>query len=71
MSPEPICVLCNQAVINRHTIEGDLHSIECKICGKYESTDLDDLGFREFSERKKAMISAYTRELSKSPSSCI
>lgn len=63
MSPEYICALCNQTVINRHTIDGDLYSIECKICGKYESTDLDDLGFREFSEGKKAMISAYTREL--------
>lgn len=63
MSPEHICVLCNQAETSFHRIEGDLYSVECKICGRYESTDLHDLAFKALSEEEKAMISAYTREL--------
>jgi len=62
MSSEHICVLCNQ-IASFHRIQGELYSVECKICGKYESTDLHDLAFKALSEEKKAMISAYTREL--------
>jgi len=63
MSKEHICVLCNQTVTSFIRIEGERYSVECKICGRYESTDFDDLDFKTLPEEQKAMISAYTREL--------
>jgi len=63
MSKEHICEFCNQVVISFRRIDIERYSVECKICGRYESTDFDDLAFKLFSKEKKAMISAYTREL--------
>lgn len=63
MSPEPICVLCNQRATSVQGIEKTtLYYLECKVCGRYKSDDFNDQGFKVLSEEDRAMISAYTRE---------
>jgi hypothetical protein len=44
-------------------IDVERYSVECKICGRYESSDFEDLYYKTLSVEEKAMISAYTREL--------
>lgn len=62
MSTEHICEFCNQAVTRFRRVEGEWYYAECKICGRYESSDFEDLTYKTLSVEKKAMISAYTRE---------
>lgn len=65
MSPEPICIFCSQRAKNFRRIKPpDGYYLECEICGRYESDDLDDEEFKRLSKEDKAMISAFTRELS-------
>lgn len=45
-------------------IPPDLYYIECPICGRYEIDYLSELGFTRLPSEEKAMISAFTRELS-------
>jgi len=63
MSPEHLCILCEQEAEMRPS-QRDEFCIECKTCGNYW---LDDLTEDEFkanrSKEERAMISAYTREL--------
>ncbi|MCX6575164.1 MAG: hypothetical protein NTV82_02095 [Candidatus Aminicenantes bacterium] len=64
MSPSQNCILCNhEAVGILRQPSSDTYQIECKVCGKYKSTDLHDPGFRQLSEAERTMLSAYTREL--------
>jgi nucleoside 2-deoxyribosyltransferase len=63
MSQEHICEFCNQAVTSFRRIDVERYSVECKTCGRYESSDFEDLTYRTLSEEEKAIISAYTREL--------
>ena len=44
-------------------IDVERYSVECKICGRYESSDFENLYYKTLSVEEKAMISAYTREL--------
>jgi len=63
MSKEHICEFCNQAVTSFRSLDLERYSVECKICGRYESSHFEDLEYKTYPEEKKAMISAYTREL--------
>lgn len=63
MSKEHICEFCNQAVTSFRRLDIERYSVECKICGRYESSHFEDLEYKTYPKEKKAMISAYTREL--------
>jgi len=64
MSPLPNCVLCNQQAKDfQKESNSSIYFIECKICGQYKSEGLYDERFKRFSNEKRAMLSAYTREL--------
>jgi len=65
MSPESTCVLCGQKTKEIRIIKApDLYSIECDICGRYVIDHLTEEGFKHLAKEDRAMISAFTRELS-------
>lgn len=66
MSPNPNCVLCNQPLNElRQDNDSEIYYCECNTCGRYISAStIDDTKFSGLPPDEKAMISAYTRELS-------
>jgi len=65
MSPERICILCNKpSEESQRVSNSEIYYLRCKICGRYRSGSfIDETTFRTMASDKKAMISAYTREL--------
>jgi len=65
MSPKQLCILCNHPAKEfQRESNSEIYYLECNICGKYKSTQFEDeTSLIRLDPKKKAMISAYTREL--------
>lgn len=65
MSPNPSCILCNQSAREfQRESRSEVYFLYCTICGKYKSASFnDETTFSRMTQNKKAMLSAYTREL--------
>jgi len=53
MSPEHICEFCNQVVTSFQRIDVERYSVECKICGRYQSSSFEDLEYKTFLRKKR------------------
>lgn len=58
------CVLCGNDLLFKSDVSGTgLYKAECRICGWYKSEDFEDEDLVRLKPYEKAMLSAYTRNL--------